>query len=420
MTKLLISAGLSAGIAALVSNFVVPLVTEFAVALRAIDRPGGRKTHQEGVARLGGVGVFLGLLFGTGSVAVLEWVDWGSPLPRQDLVALLLGLGMVFLVGLVDDVTGVSAWKKLLVQVIAAGLLVNLGLRWQFELLGLPGGGALELGPWSGPLTVLWIVGVTNAINLIDGLDGLASGVVAIIAGSFLIFALLLDSPFTVVLMAGIVGACLGFLPHNREPARIFLGDAGSLSLGFLLAAFSVQTSLKAPAAVAILVPLLALGVPVIDTLLVMLVRFLERPKGPMFRRFLRVFHADRNHLHHLLESVVTTRRGVVRWIYALVLASSVMALTVVLTKSTTLGIVLVVVEIVAVALVRELGMARRAGVMSRRRRLELEAEEEAKLAAAQHAAPGAAVEAAPAPGADPTVEALPFASTEGRQVPAR
>lgn len=376
MEKILISAALAAGIAALVSNFIVPLIQEFAVALKAIDTPGGRKTHEGGVARLGGIGVVVGLVFGTGSLTVLEWVEWGSPLPRQDLVALLLGAGMVFLVGLVDDVTGVSAWKKLVVEVIAAGLLVNLGMRWQFEILGVPGGAVLELGAWSGPLTVLWIVGVTNAINLIDGLDGLASGVVAIIAASFLVFSLLLGSPFSVVLMAGIAGACLGFLPHNREPARIFLGDAGSLTLGFLLGAMSVQTSIKSPAAVAILVPLLALGVPVIDTLLVMLVRFLERPKGKAVRRVLRVFHADRNHLHHLLESLVTTRRGVVRWIYALVLCSSLMALTVAVTKSPTLGVVLVVVEVAAIALVRELGMARRAGAISRRRRRQLIEEE--------------------------------------------
>ena len=197
------------------------------MALRAIDRPGGRKTHSEDVPRLGGVGVLLGLLFGTGAVSVIAWIDWESPLSRQDVVALMLGVGMVFLVGLVDDVAGVASWKKLLVEVIAASLLVSLGLRWRFELLGLPGGVVLELGMWSAPLTVLWIVGVTNAINLIDGLDGLASGVVSIIAGSFLVFALLLDSPFTVILMAGIVGACLGFLPHNREPARIFLGGCG-------------------------------------------------------------------------------------------------------------------------------------------------------------------------------------------------
>ncbi len=374
MTRILFTALLTAGVAALVSNFIVPLVRELAFALRAIDRPGGRKTHREEIARLGGIGVLAGLILGGGSVAVAEWTEWGAPLGRRDLVTLSLGVVLVFLVGLVDDVGGVSVWKKLSVEVVAASLLVTVGTAWRFEILGLPGGAVLDLGLWSAPLTMLWIVGVTNAINLIDGLDGLASGVVAIIAGSFMVFALLVDSPFNVVLAAAILGACLGFLPHNREPARIFLGDAGSLALGFLLAACSVQTGLKSPSAVAIMVPLLALGVPVIDTLLVMMLRFLERPKGTVFRRFLRVFHADRNHLHHLLESAVTNRRGAVRWVYALVLLSTLMALAVALTKSPSLGVVLVVVEVVAIALVRDLGMARRAGLLSRRQRRRIEA----------------------------------------------
>ena len=137
---------------------------------------------------------------------------------------------------------------------------------------------------WGAVVSLLWIVGVTNAINLIDGLDGLAGGVVAIIADSLLAYALLQGNLRTVILMAATAGACIGFLRHNWAPARIFMGDSGSLTLGFLLAAISVHSSLKAPAAVAILVPILALGVPVIDTLLVMGVRFLDRPKGRLAR----------------------------------------------------------------------------------------------------------------------------------------
>jgi UDP-GlcNAc:undecaprenyl-phosphate GlcNAc-1-phosphate transferase len=366
MNEHLLSAGLAAGIAALITNFLGPLVSEIAIVLRAVDRPGGRKVHDGNVGRLGGIAIVCGIVFGTGSIALMKWGEWGEPLSRQRLVALLLGAGMIFLVGLTDDVTGVSVLQKLAVQVTSAGLLVGMG--WRFEVLGLPGGGEIELGVMSSLLTVLWIVGVTNAINLIDGLDGLAGGVVAIIAASFLIYALMQRDPFSVVLMAGILGACLGFLPHNWEPARIFMGDAGSLTLGFLLAATSVQTALKAPAAVAILVPVLALGVPIIDTGLVMVVRFLGRRKGRLFRRFLRMFHADRNHLHHLLEEVVTQRRIVVHWIYAMVFASSAMALVVALTKRHSVGFLLVAVEIAAVALVRQLGLARRARQISLRK----------------------------------------------------
>lgn len=372
LSSVLVSALLAAGVAALVANVLVPLVGEVAVALRALDHPGGRRSHARPVARLGGLAILAGLIFGVGPVSLMEWEAWGSPLPTPELVALLMGTGMVFLVGMVDDVCGVPVWKKFLVQAFAACLIVSLGERWQFEVLGLPGGGQIELGMTSAVLTVLWIIGVTNALNLIDGLDGLATGVAAIIAGSFFAFSLLLDNPFIVVLMGGVVGSCLGFLPHNREPAKIFMGDAGSLTLGFLLATSSVHTGLKSPTAVAILVPLLALGVPVIDTMLVMVVRFIERPHGRAFHRVLRMFHADRNHLHHLLEGQLRTQRRAVRSIYALVGLSSLMALWVALTKSATLGLVLVVVEVVVIALVRHSGLARRAREVSLRRRREI------------------------------------------------
>lgn len=352
-------------------------MTKFAVAVEALDYPGHRKVHVGPVPRLGGLAIGFGLVFGTGSVVFLMWDEWSSPIQRPSLVALGLGTGLIFLVGLVDDLVGVSAIKKLAMELIAAALVVNAG--WKFQLLGYPGG-HLELSPLASvALTMLWIVAVTNAINLIDGLDGLASGVVAIIGSSFLVYSLAYDSPFAVAMAAGIVGCCIGFLPHNWEPARIFMGDAGSLTLGYLLGSLSVYTALKSPAAVAILVPILALGVPIIDTLLVMVLRFLERPKGIFFRRFLRIFHADRNHLHHLLESLVVSRRKVVRWIYAMVVASCVMALVVALTKRSGLGFILLAVELGAVALIRQLGFARKALALSRARRQRLanEAEEE-------------------------------------------
>jgi UDP-GlcNAc:undecaprenyl-phosphate GlcNAc-1-phosphate transferase len=250
---------------------------------------------------------------------------------------------------------------------------------WSFEVVAVPGR-VFDLGALGSVLAVVWIVGVTNAINLIDGLDGLASGVVAIIAASFLAYSLAYSNPFSVVLTAAMVGSCLGFLPHNWKPARIFMGDAGSLTLGYLLATMSVYGTLKAPAAVAVLVPILALGVPVFDTLLVMLVRFLERPKGRFFERFLRILHADRNHLHHLLESVVAEHRSVVRWIYGMVVVSCGMALVVALTKRSGLGFVLLGVEVVAVGVIRQLGLARQARVLSRRRRQELEQELHAEI----------------------------------------
>lgn len=157
-------------------------------------------------------------------------------------------------------------------------------------------------------------IGVTKAINLLDGIDGLAGGVVAIIAASFVCFAAVRGDELGVIVMSAVVGACLGFLRYNlrynKAPAKVYMGDAGALTLGFLLAAMSVRGSVKAETAAAIVV--LALGLLVIDTLLVMAVRFPHRPKGALASRFLRMFHADRNHLHHVLLRYRGNRKRVV------------------------------------------------------------------------------------------------------------
>ena len=356
-------------IAGVVTGAMVPFAAKLAFAVRAVDYPGGRKFHGSAVPRLGGVAVAAGLVFGAGTVALMRWTEWGIPVSDRELVALLIGSAMVFTVGLVDDIVGVSVAKKFLVEFAAAGLIVWAG--WRFTSLGLPGLD-LPLGALGGVLTVLWIVGVANAINLFDGLDGLASGVVAIIAGSLLVYSLVQDNHFTVILMAALAGACLGFLPHNWMPANIFMGDAGSLLLGFLLAATTVHSSLKSSAAVAILIPVLALGVPVMDTLVVMTVRFLERPKGHAVERLLRMFRADRNHVHHLMQRHGASRPVVVRTLYLFVLVSCAMALAVALTKSSGLGITLVIVEVAAILLVRTLGFARFTRTLADEQREEL------------------------------------------------
>jgi UDP-GlcNAc:undecaprenyl-phosphate GlcNAc-1-phosphate transferase len=178
-----------------------------------------------------------------------------------------------------------------------------------------------------------------------------------------------------VLLMAATAGSCLGFLRHNWEPARIFMGDSGSLTLGFLLAASTIHSSLKAPAAVAILVPLLALGLPVIDTLLVMAVRFLDRPHSPPAERFLRMFHADRQHLHHLLAHFGAGRTGIVKVLYLVALSFCGMALLVAFTGQTLLGAALIVLEFSVVFAMRRMGMTMAARRLAEIQRHELEAE---------------------------------------------
>jgi len=273
-------------------------------------------------------------------------------------------------VGLLADVIRLSSIKRFFLEAAAASIVVAAG--WSFTELSLPFIGPVELGLTGPVITVIWIVGVTNAVNLIDGLDGLAAGVIAIIAGSLAVLEAVRGNVFSAILLSGVAGACVGFLRHNRAPASIFLGDAGSLTLGFVLGTMTVHGSLKSSAAVAILVPILALGVPVIDTLLVMLVRFLQRPRGGWQGRLTAMFRADRSHIHHLLLNVGKHRGRVVRWLYGVVLLTCTAALAVALTKSGTLGLLLLAMEIVVIAGIRSLGMARQVREMGFERRREL------------------------------------------------
>jgi UDP-GlcNAc:undecaprenyl-phosphate GlcNAc-1-phosphate transferase len=381
MTELVLFGLLAAVIAGLVTSTSVGFVSRLALAFRAVDYPGGRRGHESAVPRLGGLAIGLGLFFGAGSVALLQWGVWGGRIVRSELLAFVLAAGMVFVLGLMDDLVGVSIPQKFAVETLAALLVVWLG--WHFTALGMPDGSSLRLGAVGYLLTVLWIVGVTNAVNLLDGLDGLAGGVVAIIAVTFVAYAVLQGNPLTVVLMAGIAGACLGFLRHNAR-GQVFLGDAGSLLLGFILATMSVHSALKASAAVAIMVPLLALGVPIIDTVLVMVVRFLERPANPGTERFLRMFRADRNHLHHLLLSLAGSRALVVRLIYAMVVLACLFAITLAVAKSLTVGLVMLAVELAAIVAIRRFGLAAQLRDLSEARR------QEVKVMLVEEGTPGA------------------------------
>ncbi len=372
MNHILLYALGAAVVAALLTSLLVPPVTRLAIALRALDHPDARKLQETAVPRLGGVAISVGLALGAGIAGVSRWGQWDT-LQRGEMLVLVLATGLVFLVGVADDLTGVSVAKKFLCQILAAWLLIEMG--WSFEVLRLPLVGEIQLG-WLGPaLSLVWIVGGTNAGNLIDGLDGLASGIVAIIATSVLAYSVVQGNAGTVLLMAATAGSCLGFLRHNWQPAKIFMGDSGSLTLGFLLAAATVHSSLKAPAAVAILVPLLALGLPVIDTLLVMTVRFLDRPHSPLGERFLRMFHADRQHLHHLLAHFGGGSKPTVKVLYLVAVSFCAMALLVAFTGETALGVALVVLEFAVVFTMRRLGMSRSARSLAATQREGLQAE---------------------------------------------
>ena len=370
MIELLLPVLLAALAAAVTASLVFPLVNRIAMAVRAVDYPGGRRLQREAIPRMGGIAIAAGIAAGAVLPSLIIWQRWVERARSVQSSLLFLGTVLVFLIGLADDVVGLSYIQRFLVQIVAAVGVVSGG--WSFGHIYVPLWRELDLGFWGGVVTVLWIVGVTNAINFLDGLDGLAGGVAAIIATSLLIFAWIQGNALTVVLMSAIVGACLGFLRHNWAPARIYMGDSGSLTLGFLLAVMSLHASMKGAATVAILVPILALGLPVIDTLLVMAVRFIEKPQGSLLRRFARMFHADRNHIHHLMARAALGRKQIVLLIYFVAASFCAMALVVAVRRSAALGSALVMVEVLVVLLMRNLGLRREARFLSRQHRQEV------------------------------------------------
>lgn len=349
---------------ALVTMILTPPVIRLARQTGALDIPGGRKRHLRTTPRLGGVGIIGGIVVVLGPALALFTPDAFELLRVRDFLGFSFAAGLIFVLGLADDLFGLQATLKLAVQVAAASTIVSFG--WQFDKLRLPIEGSFELGVLAPVLSVIWIVGVTNAINFIDGLDGLASGIVAIIGGSLLVLAVLQQSPATVVVTSCIVGACLGFLRHNWSPARIHMGDSGSLTLGFLLATISLRSSpsVKASAALAILVPVLALGLPVFDTLLVMWYRFLRGHRT--MNRFARMFYADRAHLHHLLLDHKTERRRVVLILFGMAALFCTMALLVAASDNWLMGVGFLVVEFGVVVLVRRIGLSAEARKLAR------------------------------------------------------
>jgi UDP-GlcNAc:undecaprenyl-phosphate/decaprenyl-phosphate GlcNAc-1-phosphate transferase len=245
-----------AGLALLVVVLLTPAVGGMARWLGVVDRPGqAGRVHVRPVPRLGGLALFFGILLP--ALAFLEI--------EGEMRGLLLGAPVATTVGAIDDFRGLAWWQKLGGQVTAAAIPTFFGIwvqRFTFPVLGVQ-----ELEAWLGvPLTIAWIVALMNMVNFLDGLDGLAAGVCAIAGGTFSVIALSLDKPDAAIVSAIVAGGCLGFLRHNFYPARSFMGDSGSLLLGFTLAAVAVEGALKTAATVALFFPLLVLAIPILDT----------------------------------------------------------------------------------------------------------------------------------------------------------
>lgn len=309
---------LVAVVAFALSLLLTPALRRLAHVVGATDQPNDRKMHTEVMPRLGGVAVVVSAALALVLVPpAVQRLTGASPDLGDERVWIALGLGgaLIFGVGLWDDIRMLPAWVKLLVQIGAATVVVSQGIvMHRFTLMGT----TVELGWLAIPLTIAWLVGITNAFNLIDGLDGLAAGLGVIACATAATLFIVRENAAGALPLLAVLGAAAGFLPYNFFPASIFLGDAGSLSLGFVLAVTSITGWQKGATAIAIGGPFLVLALPIFDTLASIARRL---PDGARF------FEADRRHLHHWLVASGLSVRTAVLFLYAVALLGSALAL---------------------------------------------------------------------------------------------
>jgi len=290
--------------ALVVSFLMTPVVKSFAYKVGAIDVPKDeRRMHHKPIPRLGGLAIFTGFM-----ASILLFVDIRL---NPQMQSILLGAVIIVVLGVVDDIMALPAKLKFVIQIAAALIPVLNGVS--IQALSNPNifsPNAYWVLNWlSVPVTVLWIVGITNAVNLIDGLDGLANGVSAISAATVLVIALICSEAQVAVVMAALVGACVGFLPYNLNPAKMFMGDTGATFLGFILSTMSIQGLFKFYAVISFAVPFLILGLPIFDTAFAM-IRRMAHGQSPM--------HADRGHIHHRLIDMGLNQKQAVATLYVI------------------------------------------------------------------------------------------------------
>ena len=293
---------LAFAVSLLVAYVMTPPVKRFAEKVGAIDVPrDNRRVHDHPIPRMGGLAIFIGFV-----LSLIFFVPMSTK-----VLGLLVGSVIIAVMGGVDDIVSLNPWVKLAGQIVAALVAIRCGLV--FDVISNPNIFAeetyIEIGWLSIPLTMLWIVGCTNAVNLIDGLDGLAVGVSAISSLTMLIVSLFVSEPVVSIILAALTGACLGFMPYNLNPAKIFMGDVGSQLLGFVLSTASIMGLFKLHAIITFFVPLLALALPLADTIFA------------FFRRILHgqsPFKADKGHFHHRLLAMGLNQKQVVAVLYGI------------------------------------------------------------------------------------------------------
>ena len=291
-------------IAWLSGMLLVPLVRKAAIKLGLVDRPNNRKIHKSPIPRVGGVALFLGSLIGA-----LPFLKENSA-----TLGVLLASAFIFVIGLIDDLIDLKPRVKLAAQIIACFVLFMFGVKINIVTDFIAGQGFVSLGLLTYPLTLLWIIGLTNTVNLVDGVDGLAGGIVFIALSTLLTVRLMIPQVQDPALMSNVLvisastmGVLLAFLKYNVFPASIFMGDSGAYFLGFVTAALSVAGGAKGSILFPLIVPLIAFGLPVFDVIFAILRRFFKK---------VPIFQADKEHLHHRLLNRGFTQRETTRFLW--------------------------------------------------------------------------------------------------------
>lgn len=297
---------LLASLTLVISLIVTPFIIKFSIKIKAQDEPNYRKAHSIPTPTLGGLAIFISFIAG---LLILQ--------PSSDYHAsMIIGACLIILVGVFDDLYNLSAKTKFLVQIVAA-LIVVFGGGLEVEFINLPFGGKIEFGVLSSVIAIFWIVGITNAINLIDGLDGLAAGVSSIALFTIAVMAVLMGDVYVSTMALILFFSTMGFLRFNFHPAKIFMGDTGALFLGYMISVLALL-GFKNITVVSFVIPIFILGVPISDTVIAMIRRRINRKP---------ISHPDSSHLHHRLMKSGFTHKQTVLFIYSLSIMFSVAAI---------------------------------------------------------------------------------------------
>ncbi len=328
-------------IAFVLSFFLTPVAKKFAIKVGAIDVPkDDRRVHTKPIPRMGGLAIYAAF-----TICMFLFSD----IEFQKLMGIFMGSTILVITGMVDDVKPLRASLKLVIQIIAALVLVKFGFRIEFLSNFFNSSGYIFFDGLSIPITVIWVVGITNTINLVDGLDGLATGIATIAALTFAYVSYSTGNLPVAMLSLMLAGASLGFLPHNFNPASIFMGDTGAYFLGFVLAAISIEGTLKGTTALTLIIPVLALGLPIFDTAFAIVRRALN--KKP-------IFEADKGHFHHRLLQIGMGQKRAVLVIYFISILMGTTAVAIINNAMINVSILVVVTSLmIFIPIYRTLGM---------------------------------------------------------------